>query len=427
MKLLITLCTIINITMAFDSLQAPATIINNDKLISMAGNLMAKEKFDQDKREAGFINQMAKIDSSNLRQGDVNIFKEKYNDLINYGSKADLQSIEGQTEVARKLNELNAFVNISKSAKEQYDVPLLRRRFEKDFDPKSSAYIDEIIATPTSKLGGIDFNRLKRIDDQDYELDIKKGFASKSVTEEIGNVTYKNTANLMPKIVAAADNYINAISNTETGRKAIEKFLIRNQDILKGKTDQEIQKAYRDDLVGYFIGVADQSKTTGTSKQENYFDQIGIKPYQVATAVERGALLKRMYEGDKSAWDMYMKFLPEGSKVEHGLNKDVVKRAEYNTDGTFAKYKVIEIPKVGKFFDYAFNVNGLLETSGSKRGYADVNYEILKPVMEKTFENTENKIKYRKPIVQIIKENAKATSTKATTPILGNVGFKPVK
>jgi len=65
--------------MTFDSLQAPATIINNDKLISMAGNLMAKEKFDQDKREAGFVNQMAKIDSSGLRQGDVNKFKTKYN------------------------------------------------------------------------------------------------------------------------------------------------------------------------------------------------------------------------------------------------------------------------------------------------------------------------------------------------------------
>ena len=415
--------------MAFDSLQVPATIINNDKLISMAGNLMAKEKFDQDKREAGFINQMAKIDSSNLRQGDVNIFKEKYNDLINYGSKADLQSIEGQTEVARKLNELNAFVNISKSAKEQYDVPLLRRRFEKDFDPKSSAYIDEIIATPTSKLGGIDFNRLKRIDDQDYELDIKKGFASKSVTEEIGNVTYKNTANLMPKIIVAADNYINAIANTETGRKAIQKFISRNEEYLKDKTKnlsetekiQEINKAYRDDLVGYFIGVADQSKTTGTSKQENYFDQIGIKPYQVATAVERGSLLQRMHNGDQAAWDMYMKFLPEGSKVDIGFDKDIIKRAEYNTDGTPAteevngkkvqKFKEFVIPRKSGFFDYAFNLNGLLETSGTKRGYADVNYEILKPVMSKYFEDK----KYIPYISDSYAPKKAATTPTATT------------
>lgn len=387
--------------MAFDSLQAPATIINNDKLISMAGNLMAKEKFDQDKREAGFINQMAKIDSSNLRQGDVNIFKEKYNDLINYGSKADLQSIEGQTEVARKLNELNAFVNISKAAKEQYDVPLLKRRFEKDFDPSSSAYIDEIIATPTSKLAGIDFNRLKRIDDTDYELDIKKGFANKSVIEEIGDVTYKNTPNLMPKIIAAADNYINAIANTETGRKAIQKFISRNEEYLKDKTKnlsepekiQEINKAYRDDLVGYFIGVADQSKTTGTSKKETYFDQFGIKPYQVATAVERGTLLQRMHNGDQAAWDMYMKFLPEGSKVDRRADADIIKRAEYNSDGTpvmeknVQKFREFVIPKKSGFFDYAFNLNGLLETSGTKRGYADVNYEILKPVMSKYFED----------------------------------------
>ena len=414
--------------MAFDSLQVPATIINNDKLVSMAGNLMAKEKADQDKREAGFINQMAKIDSSSLRQGDVNIFKEKYNDLINYGSKADLQSIEGQTEVARKLNELNAFVNISKAAKEQYDVPLSKMRFEKDFDPKSSAYIDEILATPTNKLSGIDFNRLKRIDDKDYELDIKKGFANKSVIEEIGNVTYKNTANLMPKIVAAADNYINAISNTETGRKAIEKFLTRNQNILKDKTPEEIQKAYRDDLVGYFIGVADQSKTTGTSKQENYFDQIGIKPYQVAAAVERGALLQRMHNGDQAAWDMYMKFLPEGSKVDIGFDKDIIKRAEYNTDGTpvteevngkkVQKFKEFVIPRKSGFFDYAFNLNGLLETSGTKRGYADVNYEILKPVMSKYFKDK----KYTPYI-----SDSYAPRNIATTPVFGNIKIKPVK
>jgi hypothetical protein len=425
--------------MAFDSLQVPATIINNDKLISMAGNLMAKEKFDQDKREAGFVNQMAKIDSSGLRQGDVNKFKTKYNELINYGSTADLESIEGQTEVAKRLNELNAFVNISKAAKEQYDVPLSKMRFEKDFDPKNSSYIDKIIATPTDELSSIDFTKLKRIDDQDYELDIKKGFASKSVIEEIGNITYKNTANLMPKIVAAADNYINAISNTETGRKAIEKFLTRNQNILKDKTPEEIQKAYRDDIVGYFIGVADQSKTTGTSKQENYFDQFGIKPYQVATAVERGSLLQRMHNGDDAAWDMYMKFLPEGSKVDRRIDADIIKRAEYNTDGTLVtqkingkdvpKFREFVIPKKSGFFDYAFNLNGLLETSGTKRGYADVNYEILKPVMSKFFEDK----KYNAKLPAYYPRKT-ATSTKTTTattnptaPILGDVGFKPVK
>jgi len=419
--------------MAFDLLQVPATIINNDKLVSMAGNLMAKEKADQDKREAGFINQMAKIDSSNLRQGDVNIFKEKYNDLINYGSKADLQSIEGQTEVARKLNELNAFVNISKAAKEQYDVPLLKRRFEKDFDPKSSAYIDEIIATPTSKLAGIDFNRLKSIDDKDYELDIKKGFANKSVVEEIGNVTYKNTPNLMPKIVAAADNYINAIANTETGRKAIQKFISRNEEYLKDKTKnlsetekiQEINKAYRDDLVGYFIGVADQSKTTGTNKKETYFDQLGIKPYQVASAIERGALLKRMYDGDEAAWDMYTKLLPEGSTVQHFVNADVITKAAYDVNGkrTPASDEIIRLPKRDKFFDYAFNANGILEAAGSKRGYADINYEILKPVMEKTFENISRPADFSSYAPKISKKDIPASNA----PILGEYKFKTTK
>jgi hypothetical protein len=274
-------------------------------------------------------------------------------------------------------------------------------------------------------LSSIDFTKLKRIDDKDYELDIKKGFASKSVTEEIGNVTYKNTANLMPKIVAAADNYINAISNTETGRKAIEKFLTRNQNILKDKTPEEIQKAYRDDIVGYFIGVADQSKTTGTSKQENYFDQFGIKPYQVATAIERGSLLQRMHNGDQAAWDMYMKFLPEGSKVDIGYDKDIIKRAEYNTDGTPAteevngkkvqKFKEFVIPRKSGFFDYAFNLNGLLETSGTKRGYADVNYEILKPVMSKYFED--------KKYTPYISDSYAPKKTATTAPVDGN---KPI-
>ena len=207
--------------MAFDSLQVPATIINNDKLVSMAGNLMAKEKADQDKREAGFINQMAKIDSSSLRQGDVNIFKEKYNDLINYGSKADLQSIEGQTEVARKLNELNAFVNISKAAKEQYDVPLSKIRFEKDFDPRSSAYIDEIIATPTDKLSGIDFNRLKRIDDKDYLSNWK--IDPKEVVI-IGDAKYMNPKSAYPLILSNIQENVRAKINTLDGAKGLSQY-----------------------------------------------------------------------------------------------------------------------------------------------------------------------------------------------------------
>ena len=51
------------------------------------------------------------------------------------------------------------------------------------------------------------------------------------------------------------------------------------------------------------------------------------------------------------------------------------------------KFKEFVIPRKSGFFDYAFNLNGLLETSGTKRGYADVNYEILKPVMSKYFED----------------------------------------
>ena len=204
--------------MAFDSLQVPATIINNDKLISMAGNLMAKEKADKDKRDTAFINQMAKVDSSGLRQGDINKFKTKYNDLINYGSKADLESIEGQTEIARRLNELNAFVNISKNQKETIDVPLLKMRFEKDFDPKNTAYIEQIIATPTDELGSIDFNRLKRIDDKDYGAEALKMFEV-DITSNIDGVELKNMDERA--IRERVSSLMNSKANLPTVQKAV--------------------------------------------------------------------------------------------------------------------------------------------------------------------------------------------------------------
>ena len=53
--------------MAFDSLQAPATIINNDKLISMAGNLMAKKKAEEIATQKALTDEIAKLDASKIR------------------------------------------------------------------------------------------------------------------------------------------------------------------------------------------------------------------------------------------------------------------------------------------------------------------------------------------------------------------------
>jgi hypothetical protein len=106
--------------MAFDSLQVPATIINNDKLISMAGNLMAKQKAEKDAYSKSLIDQMAKIDSAGIRNKDVSAFNKMYNDYVSYGSANvnNLDNPEVQVKLKQMENQVRGFINVSKGAKE---------------------------------------------------------------------------------------------------------------------------------------------------------------------------------------------------------------------------------------------------------------------------------------------------------------------
>ena len=178
--------------MAFDSLQVPATIINNDKLISMAGNLMAKKKAEKDAYSKSLIDQMAKIDSAGIRNKDVSVFNKMYNDYVSYGSANvnNLDNPEVQVKLKQMENQVRGFINVSKGGKEM-DVKVLALT-SPDFDDNTRKESQAYLEKPTlERAESFDFTKSKKVDDKDYGAEALK-MLDIDITSNIDGVELKN-------------------------------------------------------------------------------------------------------------------------------------------------------------------------------------------------------------------------------------------
>lgn len=374
--------------MALDTLQLSPTIINTDKLVQAAGNLMAKEKAEETARQKAMSDQLSKIDSAKLRKADIGEFRKLYDDVLTYGAQNSnrMNDIEVQTELNRKMNTLRGFAEFSARNKEEYDIPLLRRKFDPDLDPNAGSYIEEVINTPSSKLGSIDLSRISNVDKKDYMSEVFKGF-NPNVEKEIGSTTYKNTKEVYGEILKKVDDYVASSLSTPTGEKAFRQFAAsyaqrNNIDLNTLDGRKKAIEGFSDAIFNNFIGKSDASIKQDEAKTPSQFDidySLGFKARNANQYNERLNNIQRLFDGDKAAADEVLLFLPAGAKISNSANSDILELSYTenvkNADGTVSAVprKLVFDKKNPESF--ARGINSLYSQLGGARGWDKIDNE----------------------------------------------------
>lgn len=356
--------------MALDTLQLSPVVINNDKLVQMAGSLMAKKQAEEKAYENDLINRMAKIDSSGMRIRDIDKFKKMYDEYVNFGS-ANLKNLNDptiQVKIKNMENNLRGFTSQSKAAKEE-DLKIIPYIANPDLSEDSRSYAQKWLELPTEDRvsNPFDFSKLTKTDNKDYISDVYKGFDG-SVTEEIGTTTYKNTPQLINKIKDKADRYIESTLKTPTGEKAFKQFL----STFKTPVDTPTALAqFKQSLVDNFIARAEQSVTQDEPKSATEFDiytKLGMDYKKVPEATERFNELSLLYKGDKAATESLKSYFPDGTKVENDRFSDyVIVSLPPEKEGEIGYTR--KIPKTNGGIRFVQDMNSIITQLGAKKGF----------------------------------------------------------
>lgn len=209
--------------MAFDSLQAPTTIINNDKLISMAGNLMAKKKAEEIATQKALTDEIAKLDASKIRYPDVKTWDDKYEKLLEAGTLASKNptDVKAQIQYKTALNEAKSWLVGNNHIKEQFDVPNLKVSYDPDYNDNDRADAKNKLLLTQEEILASEPKLYGKKDKEDYTLKIANAF-SPSVFAQDDKFRYKNDLKRSYKELRNASD-LHAITNleTETGAKAL--------------------------------------------------------------------------------------------------------------------------------------------------------------------------------------------------------------
>jgi hypothetical protein len=209
--------------MAFDSLQAPATIINNDKLISMAGNLMAKKKAEEIATQKALTDEMAKLDASKIRYPDVDTWNVKYENLLNAGTNASKNPTDVKSQIQYKtaLNEAKSWLVGNNQVKEQFDIPNVKVAYDSDYLEGDRAEAQKRLTFKQEDLLNKDQRLYSKTDKKDYLLEIANAF-SPSIFAKDDKFRYKNDlSRSYNQLKSASDLHAMTNLDTETGAKAL--------------------------------------------------------------------------------------------------------------------------------------------------------------------------------------------------------------
>jgi hypothetical protein len=323
--------------MEFDSLQVPATIINNDKLVSMAGNLMAKQKADEERKQKLLTDEVAKLDATKLRPADVKEWNEVYKGITDLGIQAmkNPDDIDLQVKFKAAMNGGRGFITDSLAAKEEYDKKFIDVKLDKDYDPQDQQRAATLYNTPTSKLRTMQIDGFGKLDKKDYLRQSLNGFDGQ-VKQEFGNITEENTPRLYPQIRNKAINYINGDILTDEGRKAFTQFTKNAGLELRGKDSVETEKliknaldSYADTMTASFMGRKGSSVTTDETKDKNQF---GFDNIQLGRMYKRLEMVNNILNGDKAAIDEFKLLLAPGSDLKIDPYKGLILKVP-NADG----------------------------------------------------------------------------------------------
>lgn len=315
--------------MEFDSLQVPATIINNDKLVSMAGNLMAKQKADEERKQKLLTDEVAKLDATKLRPADVKEWNSVYKNITDLGIQAmkNPDDIDLQVKFKAAMNGGRGFITDSLAAKEEYDKKFIDVKLDKDYDPQDQQRAATLYNTPTSKLRTMEIEGFGKLDKKDYLRQSLNGFDGQ-VKQEFGSVTEENTPRLYPQIRNKAINYINGDILTDEGRKAFTQFTKNAGLELRGKDSVETEKliknaleSYADTMTASFMGRKGSSVTTDETKDKNEF---GFNNIQLGRLYKRLEMVNNILSNDKLALDEFKELLAPGSDIKVTPNDKLV-------------------------------------------------------------------------------------------------------
>jgi len=346
--------------MAFDSLQVPATIINNDKLISMAGNLMAKQKAEKDAYSKSLIDQMAKIDSAGIRNKDVSAFNKMYNDYVSYGSANvnNLDNPEVQVKLKQMENQVRGFINVSKGAKET-DVKVLALT-SPDFDDNTRKESQAYLEKPTlERSESFDFTKAKKVDDKDYGAEALKMF-DVDITSNIDGVELKNMDE--GAIRERVSKLMNSKANLPTVQKAI--IQVGAGDVGKG-TDMLQEMIVQETLAKQSQKI---KEPTDAEKTKNYFSKYGYNENLIPAMKFAADLTYALAKGDKKA----TKLLKDaaGESIEPIDNGKTIEISQKDNYGNNKKIQVFD--RGSNMGELGRQVAGFLNNYGTRMGFKTI-------------------------------------------------------
>jgi hypothetical protein len=209
--------------MAFDELQLPAVVINNDRLISMAGNLMAKKKAEEVATQKALTDEIAKLDASKIRYPDVDTWNVKYENLLNAGTNASKNPTDVKSQIQYKtaLNEAKSWLVGNNQVKEQFDIPNVKVAYDPDYNEGDRSEAQKRLTFKQEDLLNKDQRLYNKIDKEDYLLKIANEF-SPTIFSKDDKFRYKNDLSRSgAELRAASDVHALSRIKTETGQKAL--------------------------------------------------------------------------------------------------------------------------------------------------------------------------------------------------------------
>jgi lysozyme len=346
--------------MAFDSLQVPATIINNDKLISMAGNLMAKQKAEKDAYSKSLIDKMATIDSAGIRNKDVSVFNKMYNDYVSYGSANvnNLDNPEVQVKLKQMENQVRGFINVSKGGKEM-DVKVLALT-SPDFDDNTRKESQAYLEKPTlERAESFDFTKSRKVDDKDYGAEALKMF-SVDITSNIDGVELKNMDE--GAIRERVSNLMNSKANLPTVQKGV--LQIGGGNAEKG-TDMLQEMIVQETLAKQSQKIDDPSEA---EKTKSYFSKYGYNENLIPALKFAADLTYALAKGDPKATKLLKNSAGEAIElIDNGKTIEISAKDNY---GNNKKIQVFD--RGSSMGELGRQVAGFLNVYGTKMGFKTI-------------------------------------------------------
>lgn len=366
--------------MAVDTLQSSPLVLNSDRLVSMAGTLLAKKNQENKLAQKGLTDFLAKIDSAKIITPDIEGFKKKYDDYVSYGMSNlnNMDNIDVQVKLNQMGNDLRGFVSRSVNSKDE-DIKLASLLVDPNISPLTKPLVQQRIQMTSEERASIpfDYTQIKKVDDKDYFTEVSKNWTP-DMNKVYGDIKYQNNLSLMASDLRnSARDYAKSIIGTETGDKAFLEFIENNK--IQATTANEIAAAVqkfgdkiyelRSPNLSQNITKfnTDKDKTSEgdkkRSEREGIVDQRAQQIYQITKDGSLNAKWKQ---------DLKAKSAP-GLKITENLATNEIIFEEI--DPLINKYKQVYSP-IKRTNDAAFfsNINAVL-SSLDKAGVSKISNE----------------------------------------------------